>query len=151
MSTTVQASPITARERIASIDVLRGFALLGIMFVNMTWFTGFAVLGPDERTALGTGQIDAVTAWLVHFAVDGKFWSLFALLFGVGFGLLAERADRRGEPPGHRRDQAAHPRVEGRARDQRGAAGGRGVLPRPAAAGVSQHPRGERQRLAPRR
>ncbi|MHC4991474.1 MAG: DUF418 domain-containing protein, partial [Planctomycetota bacterium] len=96
MSTLRRKTDVPA-DRLVLLDALRGFALLGIMFVNMTWFTGFAVLGPDRRAALGTGRIDAITAWLVHFAVDGKFWSLFALLFGVGFGLLAQRADQRGE------------------------------------------------------
>ena len=64
-------SPTAAADRIDLLAALRGFALLGIMFVNMTWFTGFAVLGVEQRAELGTAAIDAVTYWVVHFAVDG--------------------------------------------------------------------------------
>lgn len=86
------SSPISARERIELLDVLRGFALLGIMFGNMTWFTGYAVLSDEQRVALGTQGIDQVIAWLIHVLVDEKFWSLFALLFGVGVAMQAQRA-----------------------------------------------------------
>ncbi len=85
------SGPIAQHERITSLDALRGVALFGILFVNMTWFTGFAVMSPEERAGLGTKAIDDVVYWLVHCLVDGKFWSLFALLFGVGFAVQLER------------------------------------------------------------
>ena len=84
-------------ERLALLDALRGFALLGILFVNMTWFTGFAVLPADRRAEMTTAPADAVTAWLIHFLVDGKFWSLFALLFGAGAAVQWARAQARGD------------------------------------------------------
>ena len=80
----ISAIPVQASDRIPVLDELRGFALLGIMFVNMTWFTGFAVLAPEARAGLGTANIDRIAYWFIHVLVDGKFWSLFALLFGVG-------------------------------------------------------------------
>ena len=85
------SQPTSNRERIVVLDALRGFALLGILFVNMTWFTGFAVLSHDQRVALGTETFDTVVDWLIHFLVDGKFWSLFALLFGVGTAIQFKR------------------------------------------------------------
>ena len=89
--------PIASGERIVVLDALRGFALFGILFVNMTWFTGYAVLSPDQRQALGTAGIDGVASWLIHFLVDSKFWSLFALLFGVGAAIQYARASARGD------------------------------------------------------
>ena len=80
-------------ERNGLLDALRGFALFGIMFVNITWFSGYAVLSAEQRSALGTETIDTIVAWLVHVAVDSKFWSLFALLFGLGFAIQLERPD----------------------------------------------------------
>lgn len=74
------------------IDALRGVALFGIMFGNATWFSGTAVRSPAARAELGTATADAITRWLVHVFVDGKFYSLFALLFGVGFGLAMHHA-----------------------------------------------------------
>ena len=84
-------------ERNGLLDALRGFALFGIMFVNITWFSGYAVLSAEQRSALGTESVDTIVAWLVHVAVDSKFWSLFALLFGLGFAIQLERATRRSQ------------------------------------------------------
>ncbi len=86
-----RSGPMAQHERIPSLDAMRGVALFGILFVNMTWFTGFAVMSSEERAGLGTQAIDDVVYWLVHCFVDGKFWSLFALLFGVGFAVQLER------------------------------------------------------------
>ena len=95
MTAPAERLPAT-NERLVLLDSLRGFALLGIMFVNITWFTGFAVLSAEQRAALGTDAIDTVVAWLVHVGIDSKFWSFFALLFGVGFALQMQRAERDG-------------------------------------------------------
>lgn len=89
--------PTTAGERIVVLDALRGFALFGILFVNMTWFTGYAVLSPEQRQALGTAGIDGVVSWLIQFLVNNKFWSLFALLFGIGAAVQYDRAKTRGD------------------------------------------------------
>ncbi len=96
-TTAGETGPVAASQRLAHLDQLRGIALLGIMFVNMTWFTGFAVLSPQGRAALGTGPIDGVVDWLVHALVEGKFWSLFALLFGAGFAIQWTRSGRAAE------------------------------------------------------
>ena len=90
------AGPVRPTERLRLLDAMRGFALLGILFVNLTWFTGFAVLSPEERVALGTESIDAIVYWLINVLVDSKFWTLFALLFGVGIAIQSERAQQRG-------------------------------------------------------
>jgi uncharacterized protein len=90
--------PTQANERLLVLDALRGFALLGILFVNYTWFTGFAVLfgaTPERIAALGTLQIDTFVNQIVIFLVDSKFWSIFALLFGVGLGMQLIRLDDR--------------------------------------------------------
>lgn len=79
-------------ERINLLDSLRGFALFGILFGNFTWFTGYAVSNQAERSQFATANLDTLTTWWIHFAVDGKFYSLFALLFGIGFGLQAKKA-----------------------------------------------------------
>ncbi|MEO0478843.1 MAG: DUF418 domain-containing protein [Planctomycetota bacterium] len=82
--------------RFEHIDALRGFALFGILFGNATWFSGTAVMPPDDRAALGTIEVDNWTRWLVHTFVDGKFYSLFSLLFGVGFALVMQRDSSAG-------------------------------------------------------
>lgn len=83
--------------RVVALDALRGFALLGILFGNLTWFTGYAVTGADARAAMATAPLDAATTWTIHFLVDGKFYGIFSLLFGAGLAIVAQRAIAGGE------------------------------------------------------
>lgn len=91
---TPDPTPVPTTERWPLLDALRGFALLGILFGNLMWFTGYAVLPAADRAALGTAGADELAAQLVHFAVDGKFYALFALLFGAGFAVQSRRTQR---------------------------------------------------------
>ncbi len=91
----MKPAPLLPSERIVTIDVLRGFALLGILVVNMEMFSH-----PIQRIVLpidpATGAVDRVADWLVRCFGEGKFYSLFSLLFGLGFGLQLLRAEERG-------------------------------------------------------
>ncbi len=83
-------TPIEAAQRIQALDVVRGFALLGIFLMNIEWFTR-----PVQQMGWGidpaaTG-IDRTAAWLVYVFVQGKFWVLFSLLFGMGFAVMSTR------------------------------------------------------------
>jgi uncharacterized protein len=73
------------------IDALRGFALLGILLYNIEVFSGVAFRGlmPDLRP-FGAG-LDAGLEFLAHLLVQGKFYSLFSFLFGMGIALQLER------------------------------------------------------------
>ncbi|MFC7519172.1 DUF418 domain-containing protein [Xanthomonas populi] len=87
--------PIVANERIVVLDVLRGFALLGILLMNIEAFVGpldLALTGVDPHWH----GIDRVADALVYIFVQGKFHTLFALLFGMGFALMAQRAEQAG-------------------------------------------------------
>ncbi len=88
--------PITAQERIAELDILRGFALFGILIVNMAFFRftvySFFVRDLDPWT----GRADHVVKWLIGFFAEGKFNSLFSFLFGLGLIIQLSRADARG-------------------------------------------------------
>lgn len=85
-------------ERIAALDALRGFALVGIILGNATWFSGYAVASSAQRAALGTATLDEPVAFLLHVLVDGKFYGLFSLMFGASFVLMVDRAEARGLP-----------------------------------------------------
>jgi uncharacterized protein len=85
------------QQRLDHLDVLRGFALLGILLVNFQWFTRpiqAIVLGADPSLA-GAGL--AIDLGISAFA-EGKFYALFSMLFGAGFALMADRA-RESEAP----------------------------------------------------
>jgi uncharacterized protein len=90
-----QFAPISRGERIELIDVLRGLAVGGILIGNMQWFSAYG-FAPASVTA--TWPIaDQVTQFLVHFFVEGKFYSVFSFLFGFGFALQITRAAERGD------------------------------------------------------
>lgn len=90
-----QISPVPAPERIELLDVLRGLAIGGILIGNMQWFSGYGML-PEALAAQSTFA-DRIIHFLVHFFVEGKFYSIFSFLFGFGFALQIARAAERGD------------------------------------------------------
>lgn len=90
-----QISPISLPERIEILDVLRGLAVCGILIGNMQWFSGYGMV---PRALAGPSPLaDRLTHFLVHFFVEGKFYSIFSFLFGFGFALQITRAKERGD------------------------------------------------------
>lgn len=90
-----EIGPVNLRERIEVVDVLRGLAVFGILIGNMQWFSGYGMV-PDSM-AHAAPMVDKVTHFLVHFFVEGKFYSIFSFLFGFGFALQIARAEERGD------------------------------------------------------
>jgi uncharacterized protein len=82
--------PRAGGERIVALDALRGFALLGILLVNIMGFSGINALGAEAEGA------DRIVADSIRFFVQGKLLSLFAMLFGVGFCLQTTRLRDKG-------------------------------------------------------
>lgn len=80
--------PVPPAERIATIDVLRGFALFGVLLINMRNF--------DLTGQVWTGTADRVALWFVLGLGDSKFWTIFSFLFGLGFSLQMQRAAAKG-------------------------------------------------------
>ncbi len=87
--------PVQQAERIPIVDILRGFALFGILFVNMAIFSRpiQAILFPVDPAA---PWFDQTAEWLIRFLGEGKFYALFSMLFGLGLTLLMERVEGRG-------------------------------------------------------
>jgi uncharacterized protein len=83
------ASP--ARDRIQALDVLRGIAVAGILFANVLVFFGLVFLPPERAAAFPTSGADNVARFLERVFLEGKFYSIFSLLFGIGFGLQLAR------------------------------------------------------------
>jgi uncharacterized protein len=89
--------PTTTAERIQMLDALRGFALLGILLVNMAYFSqpveDLIMAGPVWSTTL-----DNITDSVLRFFAEGKSYSLLSLLFGLGMTMQMERLETRGVP-----------------------------------------------------
>ncbi len=75
--------PTSLGNRIVALDVLRGFALLGILVVNITGFSGVAAIDREW-----TGFADQAVQWVTKFFFTSKFFSTFTMLFGIGFALF---------------------------------------------------------------
>ena len=81
---------IERTNRIVYLDVLRGFALCGILFVNMPTFLG-------EQLTNEMGRIDQLLRLLFDLFIQTKFYTLFSVLFGAGFILFIDRLRVKGK------------------------------------------------------
>src|SRR3989442_15721009 len=91
---------VAETKRIVSMDVLRGFALLGILVMNIQ---SFAMVGAvyDNPTAYGDLNGANFLVWLLsHLLADQKFIAIFSMLFGAGIVLISQKAETSGTQPG---------------------------------------------------
>lgn len=90
------SQPVSVNERIASLDVLRGVAILGILLMNIV---SFGMIMGAYDSPLVYGDIEGVDwyVWLfLHIFADNKFMSIFSILFGAGVCIFIERAESKG-------------------------------------------------------
>lgn len=85
------AAPVPLEERIVALDAVRGFALWGILVVNVLGISGLRALSVDETSAL-----EPLLRQIVQTLFQGKFVSLFSILFGISFVLQLDRLHARG-------------------------------------------------------
>jgi uncharacterized protein len=83
-------------DRIEFVDVLRGFALIGVFGANLLIFSGYTYMSETQMSALSTANADIVIHTLENVFIENKFMGLFSFLFGVSFWLFLERANKRG-------------------------------------------------------
>lgn len=87
--------PVTVTERIETLDVLRGFAIFGILVVNI-WMSYTGMVPVLNLDIWRSETADKVTVFLITFLMQGKFYSLFSFLFGLGLAVQMGRAAERG-------------------------------------------------------
>ena len=89
--------PVVEDTRIDSIDVLRGFALLGILIMNIQAFA-MPEAAYYNPTAYGNLEGANLYVWLGgRLLADQKFMTIFSMLFGAGIVLMTSRAEARGD------------------------------------------------------
>ncbi|MHB1422747.1 MAG: DUF418 domain-containing protein [Gemmataceae bacterium] len=91
-------TPVSSGERIASIDVLRGTALLGILAINIWSFALPNIVFFDPSVAGGWQGANRVVWIVCHLLCEQKMMSLFSMLFGAGLIVLMKRSQARGTP-----------------------------------------------------
>ena len=94
--TAAAVGPVSERERIGELDVLRGIALFGVLTMNFVAHVepGFG-LTEAQAAALPTATLDYYAQWAVRWLIAGKANTVFATLFGLGFYLQMTRGEGR--------------------------------------------------------
>ncbi|WP_206486171.1 DUF418 domain-containing protein [Thalassotalea sp. G2M2-11] len=97
--TTTLTQPINESERIVTIDIIRGVALLGILIMNIQ---SFSMIFSTYSNPLVFGDLTGANFYvyyLSHLFADQKFMTLFSLLFGAGIVLMANNVtSKQGNP-----------------------------------------------------
>ncbi|MBY7145007.1 DUF418 domain-containing protein [Virgibacillus sp. NKC19-3] len=102
VGTVIRLNTIAPNERIHSLDIIRGFALFGILLANMVAFKTltFTDVGVFLQGAtLPEGPLNAGVTLFTEFFIVGKFYPMFSLLFGLGFYIFYQRLKDKAIPP----------------------------------------------------
>ncbi len=95
----IQPSPNENQERMLSLDILRGLAIFGILLVNMKMMnTPYIYLELTGIQLWEDGLNQFISTFISIFA-QGKFYTMFSFLFGVGFMIFLERAAEKNHKP----------------------------------------------------
>ncbi|UJL46270.1 DUF418 domain-containing protein [Virgibacillus sp. NKC19-16] len=92
----MRPNTIAPHERIHSLDIIRGFAIFGILLANMVAFKTLAFTDIDvfiQGNTLPEGLLNAGATLFTEFFVVGKFYPMFSLLFGLGFYIFYKRLE----------------------------------------------------------
>lgn len=92
-----EAPPVA---RIEALDVLRGFAVLGILVMNIQSFT---MIEAAYMNPAAYGDLTGINRWVwvvSHVFADQKFMSIFSLLFGAGIVLMTDKSQASGKSAG---------------------------------------------------
>lgn len=88
---TATVNPVSASERIASLDVIRGIAILFILCMNVPWMLGYSPAMRDPRIPTWTGLDESAFSFVFVF-LNGTQRGLLELLFGAGIMIMARKA-----------------------------------------------------------
>jgi len=93
---TTTIAPVSPSERIISLDVLRGFAMLGILIINIQ---SYAMIEAAYLNPSAYGNLTGLNKWvwiLSHLLAEQKFLSIFSILFGAGIVLMTSKVESKG-------------------------------------------------------
>ena len=91
----ISLHPTLQKERIQSLDVLRGVAILGILIINIQ---SLAMPVSAYLNPTSFGNLEGINYWvwiLSHLFADQKFMTIFSILYGAGIILITQKAEQR--------------------------------------------------------
>ena len=89
-------TPTYGQERYDFLDILRGFSLIGIISANMILYSLYLYLPESAKMNMKTHASDRVLDFLELVLIEGKFYTIFSILFGIGFSILLTRTQTKG-------------------------------------------------------
>ena len=90
-------TPISEHHSLSSIDALRGFALLGILVMNIQYFAMISAAYTLPNLHMDITGMNLVIWTLSHVFADLKFMAIFSMLFGAGVIFATQRRDQAGQ------------------------------------------------------
>ncbi len=93
------ATPTAVSERIGELDIIRGFALFGVLWINIFGQTEY-IISADGLVHLWGETADRWLGLVSNWLMAGKAQALFSMLFGFGFAMMSDRLDARGAAAG---------------------------------------------------
>ncbi|WP_315823772.1 hypothetical protein [Paraflavitalea speifideaquila] len=88
------AAPVSQSERIGIMDALRGFAILGILLMNIPGFSLPSSVGQDPSVWNEQG-VNFQVWYFVNLIPEGTQRAIFSMLFGAGVILFTSRAEKK--------------------------------------------------------
>lgn len=90
--------PIPTSDRIIYLDILRGMAILFIFIANIYVFSGWLFMPDDIKAQFSGSLLNTVIKQITAVFVDGKWYSVFSILFGIGFAIQYQNAVSKNIP-----------------------------------------------------
>jgi len=94
----VNIAPTSKKSRVEILDVIRGFAIFGIIIANIQSWSGYKFIPYELLETLPYYDYNTTLKYLFMFFIDTKFYTLFSLLFGIGFYLQFNKHRDNQEP-----------------------------------------------------
>ena len=91
------SQPIDLKNRIHSLDLLRGFAVLGILIMNIMSFSQISMVYMNPTIGLGLEGYNKYFHGFNYIFADTRFMSIFSILFGAGVVLFTQRIEAKGK------------------------------------------------------
>jgi len=91
------SQPIDLKNRIHSLDLLRGFAVLGILIMNITSFSQISMAYMNPKIGAGLEGYNQYFHGFNYIFADTRFMSIFSILFGAGVVLFTQRIEAKGK------------------------------------------------------
>ncbi|MBK7428533.1 MAG: DUF418 domain-containing protein [Saprospiraceae bacterium] len=99
MDKSIESHSGPAADRAKILDIIRGIALLGILVMNISFLSGYVFMDEAQKAALSTFASDNIIYQLELLLFQGKFYSIFSFLFGLGCSIFINNASKKGVNP----------------------------------------------------